>query len=240
MNICLCFIGLQRTFEKTYKNIIESLIHNDGSKFYILYVTWESENTDLFKNVFPFATIAKFPDITMEYKEFQSWKKNLQMHISWRRTYEPDMALFRYFQQIYLWKQTAIILKQLSNTFDIIARLRTDVRYSSPIYPIYHRILATDATSIYFSKYQEQYILNEGECCPDQFFIGKPDAMIKILEIMDYVDLYKINYIERKRKWFTNDTLETNILQPESTLYYFLKGENLSFTYLDTEIEVVR
>jgi hypothetical protein len=239
MKICLCFIGLQRTIQATVQNIIQSFLLHPTAEISILYVTWDTENTDCFKSFFPSSHIIKVPTVSMCDQEFQDWKENLQMHISWRRTYEPTVALFRYYQQIYLWKKAAEILQTYQIPFDILARLRTDVVYSSPIYPLYESIM-NGSTQVYFPDYKDQHILLEGECCSDQFFIGKYQPVLKTLEILDYIDLYKINYVERKRKWFPEDTFERNIVQPESTLYYFLVGEKISFAQMDMKIEVIR
>lgn len=239
MKVCLCFIGLQRTIGATVANIAQSFLLHPTAEISILYVTWQSEQTDDFQNLFPSAQIVKIPPISMEDQTFQDWKKNIQMHISWRRTYDPTVALFRYFQQIYLWKKAAEILQTYQTPFDILARLRTDIVYSSPTYPLYEKILNGTA-EIYFPEYKDQHILLEGECCSDQFFIGKYKSVLKTLQILDSVDLYKINYVEKKRIWFPEDTFERNIVQPESTLYYFLVGEKIPFARMNINIDVVR
>ena len=40
--------------------------------------------------------------------------------------------------------------------------------------------------------------------------------------------------------WYPVDTLEENIIQPESSLYYYLKGEGVDIKYLPTVINILR
>jgi hypothetical protein len=240
MKICLCFIGLQRTVDKTYENIRSNLINgeNEYTKF---YVTWKNENIDRFLSIYPDAVIYKVNEVTQEDEGFKKWKDGLQAHISWRRTYDPEVALFRYYQQIYLWKKAVEALMAHRNDFDILVRLRTDTIFindSGPIYT-YYDMLVESKNSVYFPTGPRQSILQEGEGCPDQFFIGKPESVLKALDIIDFLHKYKINYVEKDRKWFDTDTLEENIVQPESSLYYYLKGEGVNICYLPFTVDKV-
>ena len=94
--------------------------------------------------------------------------------------------------------------------------------------------------SIFFPSEPRQSILKEGEGCPDQFFIGKPESVLKALQIIDFLHKYKITYIEKHIMWYPVDTLEENIIQPESSLYYYLKGEGVDIKYLPTVINILR
>jgi hypothetical protein len=47
---------------KTHENLKETLLNNKD-EFTIIFVTWESENTEDFYNMFPDAIIYKIPDI---------------------------------------------------------------------------------------------------------------------------------------------------------------------------------
>ena len=75
---------------------------------------------------------------------------------------------------------------------------------------------------------------------PDYYFVGKPDVVLKALSILDYLDRYKINYIEDNPKWFPSPTQEDNIIQPETSMYTFLEGEGISMQFLENSIEIVR
>jgi len=55
---------------------------------------------------------------------------------------------------------------------------------------------------------------------------GKQEVMMKALNIMDY--LYKYKYGNN------------NIIQSESSMYLFLKGENINIEFLNYIIEIIR
>lgn len=238
MKICVCFTGLQRTIEQNYQNLYINLFNNNEIEFEYIFVTWKNESTEKFSQFFPNATIFKIDEITMDNELFQSWSKSIQMHISWRRTYEPPKDLFRYFQQIYLWKHAALILELIKQKYDLCMRVRTDIRiHGAPIHALYP---AMNENTIYFPTEPRQGIFFDGKACPDYYFIGKPDIVIKALSIVDYLHKYKVNYIEKDPKWFPVETLEENIIQPESSMYLFLEGENINIEYLPNHIELIR
>jgi len=239
MRVCLCFLGLQRTFDQTAEKIISAVM--DSSHVYMpMYVTWESEPVDVISRVLPTARIVRIRDVKQDGPEFTAWKQGLQMHISWRRTYEPEAALFRYFQQIYLWNQAALLLAPHAGSFDLMVRLRTDVVYSFPLSPFYEMALAEQTPSVWVSENPRQSILNERECCPDQIFFAKPREFLHTLSILQHVHQYTLNYLETNRKWFPIDTWERNILQPETTLFYYIKGSGMKVHSLPISIEVIR
>ena len=239
MRICLCFLGLQRTFDQTAEKILAAIL--DSSHVYFpIYVTWESEPVDVISRVLPTTKIVRIPDVKQDGPEFSAWKQNLQMHISWRRTYEPEVALFRYFQQIYLWNQAALYLSPFAKSFDLMVRLRTDVVYSHPLFPFYERALQDQQPSVWFSENPRQSIGNEGECCPDQIFFAKPNEFLHTLSILRHAHQYTVNYLETNRKWFPIDTWERNILQAESTLFYYVKGSGFQVHFLPISIEIIR
>jgi hypothetical protein len=239
MRICLCFLGLARTFEATHSTIIQQTM--DANHTYsVVYVTWGSENTEIFEKIFPNAMIVKIPDVNQESPCFLSWKEGLQMHISWRRSYDPSYALFRYFQQIYLWNQAALLLEQHQDKFDIMVRLRTDITYSQSITPFYTQVFEEERPIVFFSGNTQQHILFEGQSCPDQFFLAKPGPFLTTLQVLQHIHTYRINYLETKRKWFPIDTWERNIVQPESILFYYVKGNRMDVCYLPIEISIHR
>ena len=237
MKVGICFIGLERTIDKTYQNILSNVLEKDHS-FLFLFITWQNESTEKFQKLFPFAFIHRVKEITIDGPEFQEWNKGIQMHISWRRTYEPLYALFRYFQQIYLWKQAALFLEKFKSDFDILMRIRTDIEFvGSPIFQCYSSI---ENTKLYFPSEPKNSIFSNEIGCPDHFFIGKADTVIKGLSIVDYTHRYKINYVEKSPKWFGSLKQEENIVQPETSLYLFLQGEGITPCFLPTNIQVIR
>lgn len=237
MKICLCFTGLERTIERTYQNLLIQ-IANPEHEYAIVFTTWKNESTEKFRSIFPNAHIHTVEAITIENEEFQKWKDSFQMHISWRRTYEPTYALFRYFQQIYLWREAARFLQPFCSTFDLCMRIRTDIHIlGNPVYPCYPTI---KENMLCFPSEPRHSIFGNHKGCPDYYFLGKPDVVLKALSILDYLEKYKINYIEDNPKWFPSPTQEDNIIQPETSMYIFLEGEGISMQFLDNSIEIVR
>jgi hypothetical protein len=237
MKVCIWFTGLQRTINKTHENI-ESNFINDVDTFTKVYVTWKNENTYTFLSIYPDAIIYKVNEVTQEDEEFKKWKEGLQMHISWRRSYEPNFALFRYYQQIYLWKKAAEVLKSHENEFDLCIRIRTDINISGNIVSSYYNSIKEN--TIYFPSEPKHSIFSDETGCPDYYFIGKPSVVIKALCILDYLHKYRVTYTESNTKWFPGSVIEENIIQPESSMYIFLKGEGINIEYLNNRIEVIR
>jgi len=237
MKICICYIGLQRTISKTYLNLEENIIDNKN-EFIRIYVTWKNENIDSFLSLFPNTIVHRVDEVTIEDEDFKKWKLGLQMHISWRRTYDPEYALFRYYQQIYLWKKAAMFINSIKDSFDLMLRLRTDITISGKLINNYYENIKEN--SIYFPTEPRQSILGNGTGCPDHLFMGKASIIIKALSIIDYLYKYKIDYIEYGKQWFTEPTKEENIIQPESSLYQFLIGENINIEFMDNKIDIIR
>lgn len=237
MKICICFIGLERTIERTYQNLLIQ-IANPDHEYAIVFTTWKHESTEKFRRLFPNAHIHTVEEITIENEEFQKWKESFQMHISWRRTYEPTYALFRYFQQIYLWREAARFLQPFCSTFDLCMRVRTDIQIlGSPFYPLYPSI---QENTLWFPGEPRHSIFGNNKGCPDYYFVGRPAVVLKALSILDYLDKYKINYIEDNPKWFATPVHEENILQPETSLYVFLEGEGITIEFAENSIEIIR
>jgi hypothetical protein len=238
MKICLCFIGLQRTISKTYQDIQANVIDNKN-EFTIVYVTWKNENIDDFLRIYPDSIIHRVDEVKLEDEEFNKWKIGLNMHISWRRTYNSlDDCLFRYYQYTYLLKKAALFLDYMKESFDLYVRLRTDINISGEIVSSYYDDIKED--TVYFPTEPRESIFGGGTGCPEYYFLGKPSIVLKVLSVIDYVHKYKINYIERNQWWFPEPTPEENIVQPESLLYKFLIGENIFIEFLNNSIHIVR
>ena len=236
MNICICFTGLQRTIDRTYKNIESSLIDKENT-FTKVFVTWRNENINTFLSIYPDMVVHRVDEVTPEDEEFKKWKDGLQMHISWRRTYQPEVALFRYYQQIYLWKKAALFLS-MNESFDLMIRVRSDITISGDIVSSQYNDMKEN--TLYFPTEPRHSIFNNGTGCPDYYFIGKPSVVIKALSIVDYLHKYKITYKESDTMWFPEPVIEENIIQPESSMYIFLKGEGIDINFLNNTIDIIR
>lgn len=236
-------MGLQRTLEKTVLQLKQSLFDVTNT-YTILFVTWENEDTQFFESQFPNATVIRIPPITIDFPFFQTWKEGLQMHVSWRMTYlEKDVALFRYFLQIYLWMRAAEILKAspFFASVDLLVRARTDIYIEGPpLHSFYNIALLNEPKYIYFANSPRHFIDKEGEGCPDYLFFGSPQSVCRCLEILQYAHRYKQTYIETRKMWYPVATQEENILQPESTLYAMVVGEGFVPCFLPLNINTCR
>jgi hypothetical protein len=243
MHICICFLGLVRTFDSVVRELKQSLIEHTNT-YTIIYVTWETEDTERFETEFPGATIIKMPIIDMTFPLFQEWKQGLQMHVSWRRTYgHNDRALYRYFLQIYLWHVASTFLKSLPSLsrFDILVRTRTDIVIEGPpLHTFYPFVSMNKKNLLYFPNSPRQGILQDDEGCPDQLFFGSPESVCSCLDIVKYTQKYKKTYVETRERWYSQPTIEENIIQPESTLYSMVVGEGFVPFFLPINVEVRR
>jgi len=134
-----------------------------------------------------------------------------------------DNALFNYYRQIYIWREASKYLE--TKTYDFVICCRTDIIINGVV-PIYKfdKILPN---TIYFPNEPRQGAFgNWYEGCPDYLMFGKQEVMMKALNIMDY--LYKYKYGNN------------NIIQSESSMYLFLKGENINIEFLNYIIEIIR
>jgi len=241
MKICVCFIGLQRTIEQTIDNIRSKVFDNENT-FDIIFVTWANEDTTIFERCFPSAKIYKIQPIDDKDSYFLEWINNYKMHISWRNTYpNGNDALFRYFIQIYLWKKAVGIIDTLQETYDLVIRMRTDIKiHGTPIH-IYYTLAAEHKNVVYFPNEQGQCIFPDKDySLPDQLFMGNPDDMKILLSIIDHMDICNVTYTETILRWFGKPQLETNILHPETSLYIYSKNKLLTAVIMQNRIEVIR
>jgi hypothetical protein len=130
------------------------------------------------------------------------------------------------------------VLKSHENEFDLCIRIRTDINISGNIVSSYYNSIKEN--TIYFPSEPKHSIFYDETGCPDYYFIGKQSVVTKALSILDYLHKYRVTYTESNTKWFPNSTIEENIIQPESSMYIFLKGEGINIEYLNNRIEVIR
>jgi hypothetical protein len=223
MKIGLYFTGLERSIKKTYQNLYESII--DTNYIYdIVFVTWENESIKDFKDCFPESKIVYLEKIDISDKGFQDWKKDLQIHESWLGKYKTnENSLFNYYRQIYLWKETSRYLE--TRTYDLVIRCRTDIMING-ILPI-SQFDKISLNTVYFPNGPRHGAFGDWyQGCPDYIMFGKQDVMMKTLSIVDYINKYKYG--------------EAKTVQPESTMFLFLKGENISIEFLPYSIELIR
>jgi hypothetical protein len=151
--------------------------------------------------------------------------------------------LFRYFLQIYLWMQASMILRSLPEfqRFDLVVRCRTDIVLEGPPLHTFYGLVSNDSKKcVFFADTPRHSIDKEGHACPDYIFFGSPQSVCTSLEIAQHIHKYRHTYIETREKWFPTPTLETNIVQPESTLYLMVVGEGLFPIFLPLHVEVCR
>jgi len=225
-NICLIFTGLERTILLNHTNLKENLI-NEKDSYDIYFVTWKNESTEDFLSCFPNSKIIRISELDVTDSEFQNWQKGLNIHSSWLGKYKTnENALFRYYQQIYIWKEATKILE--TKKYDIVIRCRTDIRADGALKEYFDELDKLPNT-ILFPREPKQSIFNSDESCPDYIMIGTQDTMYKALRIVDYLHKYKRP---------CNGILD--VVQPESTMYLFLKGEGIDIHFLPYNITIIR
>lgn len=231
MKISLIFTGLERTIDKTYKNLIDNLIDTDNT-FDIYFITWKDESTEKFIKYFPKSTILYIEQIKIDNEEFQNWKLGLTIHETWLSKYKTNnIGLFRYFQQIYIWREASKLIESLNT--DIYIRCRTDIIINDDNPKLFYDIINNSKNNIYFPNEPRHGTFNGWrDGCPDYIMIGKKDVMRKALNIIDY--LHKYTY-----KAKCNNDID-NVIHPESSMYLFLKGENIDINFLTYSIHVIR
>ena len=231
MKITLIFTGLERTIEKTHANIKENLIDSTNT-FCIYFITWKNEPVNKFLTYFPEATIFHTDPIDINTKDFQEWKSDLNIHPSWLGKYiTNENGLFNYYRQIYLWKEASKKMESMSS--DLFIRCRTDIIMKGLEPKLYYNLYdKIDIDTIFMPNEPRQGAFGDwSKGCPDYVMIGKKRVLQKALSIVDYANKYKYNNTE---------TGQYNTIQPESTMYLFLNGENIEINYLNFTIEVIR
>jgi hypothetical protein len=164
-----------------------------------------------------------------DYKEFQEWQIDLHIDISWLSQYKTnENGLFRYFQQIYIWREASKLIESLNT--DLYIRCRTDILILNDIPKKFYNIINNSTNdNIYFPNDPRHGAFsgwNNG--CPDYIMIGKKDVMRKALNIVNYLHSYKHEVIY--------NNIKVNIIHPESSMYIFLKGENININFLTYSI----
>lgn len=222
MKVLICFTGLVRTISETAENLKKNLFHDDYT-IKVVFITWIGENIDEFIKIFPEAIIYTIPIISNNDKHFLEWKKNTIMHDSWINTYgNNDNALFQYYRQIFLWKQSSILLENHCE-FDIFVRARTDVKLSGNLLHEYYRYINT--TNVFFPNGPRHSFI-EQIGCPDYFFLAKYQVFHHCLSIMDSINILYIKYIIP--------------IQPETIMHFHILDNNFYIDYMDNIVSIVR
>jgi hypothetical protein len=222
MKVLVCFTGLTRTISETAENLKQNLF-SDNLSVTVVFITWKDENVDDFMKCFPEATVYRIPTVSIDDEHFLEWKKNTNMHHSWINTYGNNHnALFQYYRQIFLWKQSSIILENHTE-FDIFVRARTDVKLSGHLLHTYYSKI--NSSNIFFpNQPRHPFIGNIG--CPDYFFIAKRQVFHHCLSILDF-----INYVYVKYKY---------PIQPETVMHFHILDKNFHLEYMNNEVTIVR
>lgn len=230
--IALCFTGHIRTLKDNYINLQNTVIDTNKYQYDIYFITWAGEPETTIRECFPGANIIMLPTIDTENAEFCEWAKQIEMHISWRRTFpDPIKCKFRYFAQIYLLREVARRIN--FDRYHAVIRCRPDIRITEPIHHFFENI---EENSIYFSDSMHHGAFgNEREGCTTFIFWGPPKSMHQALHVLDGTVKYSQTYFEPQV-----GQMEYNILQDESTIYKYLVGEGLTVKFLDFTLNFIR
>jgi len=220
MNICLNYFGQPRnpeTTERVFNNYIKTPY---DVTYHILYTTWDIENIDSFKTIFPNAFIKQYsyPDNNI----FNTILTNYALDFYSREC----RTLLNYLLMLYIKSMSAKTIseyEELNNIqFDFIINLRPDLRLSHNLYTFYDQILKTiNDTTIYiaseprFNCYLEQY---GQDAYPHAIFIANSYVSKKVLNELSIIEYCPVK--------------TTNWLHPESSSFNAIHYLSLNFVIL--------
>jgi len=123
MKVLICFSGLYRTFEECYHTIVENFINaNPTYEFDIIgfFSKKEDEDIDLSKFKFKKFKIEKDPPLPNIDYQFNKY------------VYENHTCINNFYQ-LYGLKQVNLLSSELNQNYNLIARVRTDFKFLSPL-----------------------------------------------------------------------------------------------------------
>ena len=202
MNICLNYFGLPRKLEVAQNTFNKYIYTNDNNiNYYILYTTWENENVDEFKKIFPNAYINLIdkPDL----KKYDYIINNYTLDIT-----NQYKSIEHYLLGLYITKMsyTTIINFENNNNinFNFIISLRTDLYLNNHLSNFYSYINKNLNNNVYVAN-SPKFSIYSQPSLPNAFFISDKDTAKKILEQLDILVNCNIK--------------DTNFFHPESSFY---------------------
>lgn len=208
-NIAIGFHGQIRTFPKAIIDLKPKII-DDNSNYIVFLSTWENENVDEFKKVFPDAIIKQFPlqtegdikwDKLSRYNNASSKEKTILGYWS----YQKNMQNLR----------TMLDEYEISNkmVFDIILRLRPDTYMDRSIIPYYDNV---EPNKVYVPSEYKFDIYGKGAYA-DMLAFGKSNEIKTILNGIDVIE---------------QCTHEPHVFHPETSMYGVIKHFNYEVVYV--------
>ena len=217
MKICINYYGQPRDNAiplDTYKNFIK----DDENEIYILYTTWDSEDTTVFENLFtplkPYINKVEVPNLN-EYQEIMN-KYNMDP-TNWYKNNES------YFLGMYIKKESYKTIEKFkqekSIDFDMIISLRTSIYLFNRKLSLFYSKILSNPDSVYIASDPCFNVYNEG-AAPDVFYITiNEDITKKVLSQLDILEKCLVN--------------GKNFFHPETSFYKSLTYHNLNIVKLD-------
>ena len=207
MNICLNYYGLPRNSEITKFTFNKHIHTNDNNiNYYVLYTTWENENVDEFKKIFPnsYINFIEKPDI----QKYNYIINNYNLDPG-----NPHKTIDHYVLGMYIKKMSYTTItnfeKNNNINFDFIITIRPDIYLNNHLSNFYDFINTNlknkDLNNTVYVANTPKFDVYGQPALPDVMFISDKDTSKKILEQLDIL---------------VNCTLkDTNIFHPESSFY---------------------
>lgn len=202
MNICLNYFGLPRNLENT-KHIFNECIHtvDNNINYYILYTTWENENIDGFKEIFPNSHINFIEKPDLQKYDYLINNYTLDPVNSYK-------SIEHYVLGLYVKKMSYTTIDNFENNnnikFDFIITLRTDTYLNKHLSNFYGIINTNLNNTVYVANEPDFSVYNQPSL-PIVIFISDKETSKKILEELDI----EVNC----------NIKDTNFFHPESSFY---------------------
>jgi hypothetical protein len=218
MKICLNYYGQNRDInitKYTFENFIKS--DNVDIEYYILYTTWDTENTNEFKELFQNSFIEQ-----IEYPNLNNYKfiiDNYKMDPT-----NPNKTIEHYLLGLYIKKMSYKTIEKFEEcnniNFDFIISLRTSIYlYDNHLSVFYNDINQNLINKIYVAKDPCFDVHPNQPALPDIISIANKNITKKQLEQIDVLDNCLV--------------IGTNFFHPESSFFNILKHHKIDIISLN-------
>lgn len=212
MHICLNYYGQPRDIETTKRIFNDYIKTTDDITYHILYTTWDVENTDAFKSIFPDAFIKQysypdnsiFTDITNKYE--------------FCKLQPPHKTITHYLLGLYIKSMSAKTVSEYEELndihFDFIINLRTDTRFNCNISTFYNTICESINDNMVYTATEPKFACYSQYALPDVMFIANTFVSKKVLNQLSIIEHCAVK--------------TTNFFHPESSFFNALQYLSLT------------
>ncbi len=218
MKICINYYGQLRDINTTV-NTYNNNIKDNKNEFYILYTTWENENTDSFVNAFPNAFINKIPLPNLN--NYKNIIDNFNLDPVNRKFKTIEHYIYSLYIKQYSLNTIDIFEKNNNIDIDIVINIRTDTYMFKNSIKHFYNLVDKNNNNVYCADEYKFDVYNTG-ALPDAMCMSLRSTANKILNQLDMLE--KCVVIENNKI--------TNFFHPETTFYNHLRNNNLNIIIL--------